>query len=77
VGYYDDAPQMDMPYQGMQPSFLNSMAQPSAPNSRQMFLGGIRNNQNKPGNFLLKGLSGFDGSGGFMGGLGKAAHFLI
>lgn len=56
---------------------LLDAGQPSAPNAKQMFLGGIKNNQGKAGSLLLKGLSGFAGSGGFMGGLGNVASFLI
>ena len=74
---FSDAPDYGNPYQNMQPSFLSNMSQPSAPNAGQMFLGGIKNNQNKRGSLLLKGLSGFAGSGGAMGGLGSAAQFLL
>lgn len=61
---------------GNMPSLLDAgQAQPQAPNAGQMFLGGIKNNQGK--NRILAGLSGFAGSGGTMGGIGRIAQFLI
>jgi len=83
-GYDDSAPYFGEPISYMtQPSFLGNIAgmtagQPNRPSRWQQFAGGIKNarDQGYRGG-LLSGLSGFEGSGGFLGGLGKAAHFLI
>lgn len=49
--------------------------QPQRPSFMQAFMGGMKNNKGK--NPLLAGLSGQAGSGGFLGGLGDIAQFLI
>jgi len=74
---YPDEEGIDMGQYGDMPSMLDAgQQQPGRPGARQMFLGGIKNGQ-PGGNRLLQGLSGFSGSGGFMGGLGNVAKFLI
>lgn len=75
---YPDENGIDMGQQdyGSMPSFLDA-GQPSAPNRKQMFLGGIKNTQGSGANPVLRGLSGFSGSGGLMGGIGRVASFLI
>lgn len=75
--YDDNSPDLGYGYSGgAAPSFFDSVMQPNAPNNRQMFLGGLKNRKQGQ-NPLLAGLSGFSGSGGFLGGLGKVAGFLI
>lgn len=78
-GYPDESGiDMGTPQYGDLPSFLDAgQQQPGAPDMKQMFLGGIKNNQGRPGNRLMQGLSGFSGAGGFAGGVGKIASFLI
>ena len=74
---YQDENGIDMGQYGDMPSMLDAgQQQPNAPGARQMFLGGIKNGK-AGGNRLMQGLSGFSGSGGFIGGLGDVAKFLI
>lgn len=71
-----DENNVDMGQYGDMPSFLDG-GQPAPPNNRQMFLGGIKNSQGSQGSMLARGLSGFSGSGGLRGGIGRLASFMI
>lgn len=60
-------------YSGM--SGFQGNPQPGRPSFLNAFQAGIQQNPKK--NKILAGLSGQAGSGGFMGGLGDVAKFLI
>ena len=68
-------PDYGEPTQYMDGGYQPQGGQPSRPSFFQAFQGGMQQNPRK--NKLLAGLAGQAGGGGFMGGLGSAAKFLL
>lgn len=77
VSAMDEEP--DMSYQDSDmPSFLNmGQGQPAPPTYGQAFQAGFQRQRGGLGKKVLGGLSGYSGGGGFMGGIGDVAKFLI